>query len=72
MNYHIVDKQKVLDYLRMFIRERETNPLMACAVSKWKEDKEFVLQYQLEQHPKVNIARLEYKSTNYYLQSENK
>ena len=61
MDYGIVSKETVLDYLRMFIRERGSNPSMAIAVSKWEEDKQFVLQYHLDSHPKVNVARLEWK-----------
>ena len=71
IDYGILEKGKVLEYLRMFIREQEFNTNMERAVYKWKEDIDHVLKHNLNQHPKINIARLVFKSKNHRFNMEN-
>lgn len=55
----VLSKRKVLDYLEIFIREGANNPLKQNAVHKWKEDKEFVLNYTAKEVPEVRIWRVQ-------------
>lgn len=59
INNGILSKRKVLDYLEMFIKESENNPRKQIAVSKWKEDKAFVLNYSFNSVPQVRIWKIQ-------------
>jgi len=48
----------VLNYLEMFIKENENSFYKSLAVSKWKEDLNFVLNYKQKEKPLVNIAKI--------------
>lgn len=55
----VLEKRQVLDYLEMFIRESKYNPRRQNAISKWKEDKDFVLSYTSKRTPEVRIWRIQ-------------
>ena len=55
----VLEKRKVLDYLEMFIRESANNPRRQKAITKWKEDKAFVLNYSAKETPVVRICRIQ-------------
>lgn len=55
----ILSKRKVLDYLEMFIHDSINNPKRQPSISKWEEDKEFVLNYSYDGVPKVYITKIE-------------
>lgn len=58
LDYRILSKRKVLNYLEMFIKENENSFYKSLAVSKWKEDLNFVLNYKQKEKPLVNIAKI--------------
>ena len=47
MDYKLMEKIKIHNYLCSFINLNETNPGMENAVEKWKEDLSFVDEYQM-------------------------
>ncbi len=53
-----LDKRRILDYIEMFIREREYQPDMELAVFKWEKDKEFVLDYELDQCINYRVTKI--------------
>lgn len=58
LDHSIIKQRILLNYLEMFIRDSERRPDRALAVSKWKEDQEFVLNYNLSEKPQVIIGTL--------------
>lgn len=59
LDYRIMEKRKVADYLDQFIRRGENNPSHMFAVPKWKEDLDFVLDYRLKEKPEVFFGTIE-------------
>lgn len=55
----VLEKRKVLDYIEMFIYESANNPRRQNAISKWKEDKQFVLNYTAKKTPEVRIWKIQ-------------
>lgn len=55
----VLKKRQVLDYLEMFIRESANNPRRQNAISKWKEDKQFVLNYTPKKTLEVRIWKIQ-------------
>lgn len=54
----ILDKRRIVDHLEMLITDSRNRFDRTLAVAKWSEDKEFVLNYKLDNHPHVVIAKL--------------
>lgn len=59
MKYGILTKRKVLDYLEIFINTNGNKRNMEWAVARWKSDKEFVLNYELDEKPIVCVGKIE-------------
>ena len=51
-------QRRILDYLDFFIERARNRPMMSLAVSKWREDRHFVLNYRISSHPSVVIGKL--------------
>lgn len=58
----VMSRRDVLFYLDMFIRDSCNRADRANAVAKWKEDKEFLLSYNLSTLPKVQVVELKAKN----------
>lgn len=54
----VLPKYRVIEYLCYFISQGEYQDRMQNAVAKWKEDLEFVENYQIEEQPKQDIDYL--------------
>ena len=61
IDYNILSKQQVCNYLELFINTNGKAVNNKRALMKWQEDKEFVLNYRLKEHPVVKIGKLERK-----------
>lgn len=61
IDYKILSKQQVCNYLELFINTNGKAVNNKRALMKWQEDKEFVLNYRLKEHPVVKIGKLERK-----------
>ncbi len=59
IDYKILSKQQVCNYLELFINTNGKAENNKRALMKWQEDKEFVLNYRLKEHPVVKIGKLE-------------
>lgn len=59
IDYNILSKQQVCNYLELFINTNGKSENNKRALMKWQEDKEFVLNYRLKEHPVVKIGKLE-------------
>ena len=59
IDYNILSKQQVCNYLELFIKTNGKSENNKRALMKWQEDKEFVLNYRLKEHPVVKIGKLE-------------
>lgn len=56
MDYKLMEKIKIHNYLCSFINRNETNPGMENAVEKWKEDLAFVDEYHMVDQRKVWVS----------------
>ena len=54
----IMTPHRIVSYLDFFISQKQYMPQYSEAISKWKHDREFVLQYQNEQKREVEISRI--------------
>lgn len=59
VDYGILDKRKVLDYLEMFIATNIANKRFQSAIIKWQEDKQFLLDYSAQTVPLVVAGEVE-------------
>lgn len=58
MNYNIMKKQEIIDYLHFYINNLGRRANMKIAVSKWIKDLDFVNKYKINKQKKVNIHRV--------------
>lgn len=56
MDYKLMEKIKIHNYLCSFINRNETNPGMENAVEKWKEDLSFVDEYHMVDQRRVWVS----------------
>ena len=60
IDHHILEKGQVRDYLNMFINTNGKSANNWYATQKWKADRDFVLEYKLNEHPAVYVAKVEW------------
>ena len=58
MNHGIMEKNRVMEYLQTFINTREYQPNMKDAVEKWKEDLDWVRNYNINKQQKFYITTI--------------
>ena len=58
MNYDIMKKQEIIDYLHFYINNLGRKRNMRVAVSKWRKDLDFVNKYKITKQKKVKIHRV--------------
>lgn len=58
MDFEIMSKNEILNHLQMLIDTNGKQYKNRFAVLKWEEDKQFVLNYKLQEHPSILIESL--------------
>lgn len=59
---HIVSKEIVISYLSYFINRSRSNCKLKTAVSKWKQDLEYIQKFQMNTQPKVDFYDVRIRS----------
>lgn len=62
MDYNIMSRRTILDYLEMFVITNKNRENMLAAVGKWEEDRKYVLNYKLDEKPRVVIYNIKPRS----------
>lgn len=55
---NILSKSEVISYLDFFINQRKYMENMKCAVSKWENDRAFVVSYNNEEYREIEVKSL--------------
>ena len=55
---NILSKSEIISYLDFFINQRVSMNNMKCAISKWREDREFVKKYKNDKYLQVGVASI--------------
>lgn len=55
---NILSKSEIISYLDFFINQRVSMNNMKCAISKWREDREFVKKYKNDNYLQVGIGSI--------------
>ena len=58
MDYGIMEKRKILNHIEMLIKTNGQVQKNKIALSKWENDKQFVLNYKLADKPMVKIGHI--------------
>ena len=48
MDYNIISKPRIIDYLQNFINNSKNRPNMKLACQKWKDDLNWVRNYEID------------------------
>ena len=60
IDHHILEKGMVTYYLNMFINTNGKSANNWYAAKKWEADRDFVLEYKLNEHPAIYVAKIEW------------
>lgn len=60
IDHHILEKGMVTYYLNMFINTNGKSANNWYATRKWEADRDFVLEYKLNEHPAIYVAKIEW------------
>ncbi len=58
VDYDVVDKQKICNYLSFLINMRIENNIYSEAVEKWRKDMLHIGYYQVDNKPKVEVRSI--------------
>lgn len=61
VDYHILSKSDIESYLNFFIRGRQQDPKFHTAVSKWKADRDYIMQYKRNSSREVSVRSIHRK-----------
>ena len=57
----VLTKNDVIGYLDFFISQKKSNPKFEKAISKWQDDREFVVEYKIGEYKQYTINGISYK-----------